>query len=388
MAASRTPRVVNVLLLGFGNVGRAFARMVLAKAADLRATTAAGGGLEIRMVGISTSSHGCIYNRDGAAVDLAACLALVEAAQQSSSSWRLPSSTSGSSESVDSTETLLRAAKQSVQDGELHLDAVLECITTPDYSTGEPALSYLMRAITELDCHAVTASKGPVLCGFQSLTAAATEHGKRFLYESSVMDGVPVFSFARAMMPGCAIITGCDGILNSTTNIILTEMEEKQCSFANALATAQRDGIAERNPSGDIDGHDAAIKIALLATVLLGAKNLTLAEVDISTAGIGAITLDDINAAASRGARLKVICSCSVGDEEGGSRADGIAVSASVKLVEIPRTDALSAIAGASSVVRLTFESLAPISIVSHDPLNVDTAFGLFNDLLTAVRRS
>ena len=176
--------------------------------------------------------------------------------------------------------------------------------------------------------------------------------------------------------------------MNSTTNIILTEMEEKQCSFANALATAQRDGIAERNPSGDIDGHDAAIKIALLATVLLGAKNLTLAEVDISTAGIGAITLDDINAAASRGARLKVICSCSVGDEEGGSRADGIAVSASVKLVEIPRTDALSAIAGASSVVRLTFESLAPISIVSHDPLNVDTAFGLFNDLLTAVRRS
>ena len=361
---AQEPRFINVLLLGFGNVGQAFAKMALEKAADLRGAA----GLEIRVLGISTGSHGCTFEA-GRAVDLAACLRLVEGAGEEGS-WRLPAG----SRPVDSTESLLQAAADAAaqSSGSLRVDAVLEAIPA-DYATGEPALSYLHRAIAALKCHVVTASKGPVLHGFRSLTAAAAAHGKRFLFESSVMDGVPVFSFVRAM-PG-ARVKGFDGILNSTTNIILTEMEEKQCSFADALATAQKDGIAERDPSGDIDGHDAAIKVAVLATVLLGAE-----KPDVATAGIGAVTLEDINAATSRGTRLKLVCSCARGDA-----GDTGGVSAKVELVELPRTDMLSGITGASSVVRVLFEELAPISIVSHDPLNADTAFGLYADLLTAV---
>jgi homoserine dehydrogenase len=357
-------RPINVLLLGFGNVGQAFARMALDKAAHLRSA-----GLEIRVLGVSTGSHGCTFDPTGA-VDLAACLRLVEEAGEAGS-WRLPAGP----RPVNSTDSLLQAAADAVQAGSLRVDAVLEAIPA-DYATGEPALSYLARAIAELKCHVVTASKGPVLHGFRSLTAAAEAQGKRFLFESSVMDGVPVFSFVRAM-PG-ARVKGFDGILNSTTNIILTEMEEKQCSFADALATAQRDGIAERDPSGDIDGHDAAIKVAVLATVLLGAENP-----QVATAGIGAVTLDDINAATSRGTRLKLVCSCTRSGGDGGDGASSVA--AKVELVELPRTSMLSGIAGASSVVRVLFEDLSPISIVSHDPLNADTAFGLFSDLLTAV---
>ena len=303
-AQPRAHRVVNILLLGFGNVGRAFAKMVLRKKSELSEAT---DGLEIRVIGISTGSHGFAYDVGG--VDLAACLALATA--DSSRDWQFASGEYGPQMDMSFTDEMLsRACEDTGLGMDLVIDAVLECITTPDHSTGEPALSYLMKATESLGCHIVTASKGPVLHGFRSLAKAAERQGKRFLFESSVMDGVPVFSFARAMMPGCAQILGFDGILNSTTNIVLTEMEATQCSYADALAKAQRDGIAEREPSLDIDGHDAAIKVAILATVLLGGgEPITLAEVDISAAGIGAVTLDDINAAARRGARLKVVCS-------------------------------------------------------------------------------
>lgn len=90
--------------------------------------------------------------------------------------------------------------------------------------------------------------------GYRALSTAAEARGRRFLFESSVMDGIPVFSLLRAMPQ--AKVCGFNGILNSTTNIILTEMEERQCAFEEALAKAQRDGIAERDPTDDIEGHE------------------------------------------------------------------------------------------------------------------------------------
>ena len=349
---------VNVLLLGFGNVGQAFASMILAEQAELNSK-----GIEIRVLGISTSSHGCTATWTGAGVDLPACLA----ASAEGGVWRLPDG----SVAVDSTEALLAAAAAARTTESVVVDAVIEAIPA-NYETGEPALSYLRTAIRDLECHAITASKGPVLHGYSDLTSAAEKFGKRFLFESSVMDGVPVFSFARAM-PAARII-GFEGILNSTTNIILTEMEERQCSFDEALAKAQREGIAERDPTGDVDGHDAAIKVAVLAAVLLeGGKP----GLSVKREGIARVTLDDIAAASERGGRLKLVCSC--------MRGEGGEIVAKVELKELPLADMLANIDGASSVVRLIFDGLAPISIVSHDPQNADTAYGVFADLLTAV---
>ncbi len=288
-------RQINVLLLGFGNVGQAFATMVLQKRAEL-----ARAGLEIVVKGISTGSHGATLESDSAAsVDLAACLQLC----REGGTWRLPEG----STPVETTECMLDAAASL----ELELDAVLEGIPA-NFATGEPALSYLRRSIVELKCHAITASKGPVLHGVKELEAAAEAVGKRFLFESSVMDGIPVFSFLRAM-PG-ATVRSFEGILNSTTNIILTEMEDRQCTFDAALKKAQDEGIAERDPSGDIDGHDAATKVAVLSAVVLGADGTTAASA-ISTAGIGHVTLDDINAAVKRRERLKLVCSCAKADD-------------------------------------------------------------------------
>jgi homoserine dehydrogenase len=167
-------RQISVLLLGFGNVGQAFATMVLQKREEL-----AAAGLEIIVKGISTGSHGTTLQTAAAGVDLAACLQLCSEGE----GWRLPEG----STPVASTEAMLDAAAAL----KLELDAVLEGVPA-NFETGEPALSYLRRAITELDCHAITASKGPVLHGVKELEVAAEAAGKRFLFESSVMDGQSV----------------------------------------------------------------------------------------------------------------------------------------------------------------------------------------------------
>lgn len=288
-------RQISVLLLGFGNVGQAFAGMVLQKRTEL-----ARSGLEIIVRGISTGSHGATLETvDGSGVDLAACLQIC----REGGSWRMPEG----STPVETTEAMLHAASLL----KLEIDAVLEGIPA-NFATGEPALSYLRRAIRELGCHAITASKGPVLHGVKELEATAEAAGRRFLFESSVMDGIPVFSFLRAMP--CVAVRSFEGILNSTTNIILTEMEDRQCTFDEALKKAQDEGIAERDPSGDIDGHDAATKVAVLSAVVLGAEGSAAASA-ISTASIGHVTLDDINAAVKRRERLKVICSCARADD-------------------------------------------------------------------------
>ena len=125
---------------------------------------------------------------------MAACLDRVKAGEDGGGdrAWRLPER----DVVVDSTEVMLDAAAAATAAGAWQVDAVLEAVPA-NFETGEPALSYLHRALTELGAHAITASKGPVLHGVASLTTAAEAAGKRFLFESSVMDGIPIFSLLR-----------------------------------------------------------------------------------------------------------------------------------------------------------------------------------------------
>ena len=116
--------------------------------------------------------------------------------------------------------------------------------------------------------HAVTANKGPVVHGYRELSELAAQRGRRFLFESAVMDGAPIFSLFRGPLPA-AELRGFNGILNSTTNLILERMEQGR-TFDEAVAYCQRAGLAETDPSADVDGWDAAIKVAALATVLMG----------------------------------------------------------------------------------------------------------------------
>ena len=140
--------------------------------------------------------------------------------------------------------------------------------TPVNYATGQPAVDYL-RAALEHGMHAVSANKGPVVHAYRELTALARSKGVNYYFESAVMDGAPIFSLFRETLPAVSL-RGFRGILNSTTNLILTRMEAGE-SFDQAVAYAQSIGIAETDPSGDVDGWDAAVKVAALATVLMDA---------------------------------------------------------------------------------------------------------------------
>ena len=118
----------------------------------------------------------------------------------------------------------------------------------------------------------MTANKGPAAFAFRTLAAAARRANRQFLFESAVMDGIPLFNLKRATLPALSV-KGFEGVVNSTTNHILTAMENGQ-RFEDALVAMQRAGIAEADASLDVDGWDAAAKTAALANVLLGA-NLT-----------------------------------------------------------------------------------------------------------------
>ena len=115
--------------------------------------------------------------------------------------------------------------------------------------------------------HAITANKGTVVHGYRELTALARSTGGKFLFESTVLGGSPVFSVFRECMPAAELLS-FRGVLNSTTNIILTRMERGE-TFDEAVRYCQSIGVAETDPSADVDGWDAAIKVAALVTVLM-----------------------------------------------------------------------------------------------------------------------
>ncbi|CAE7643225.1 hom [Symbiodinium necroappetens] len=250
-------------------------------------------------------------------------------------------------------------------------DAVLEAINA-SHSDGEPALTLLQSALSmSLPAHAITASKPPVAFGYRRLSELAATHGRRFLFESSVMDGVPVFSLLR-QLPG-ACVRRVSGILNSTTNLILTRMDSMGSSLEEALAFAQEQGIAERDPSDDLDGKDAAMKICCLSAV---AFRRDLDPAQVAKDSLRGITLSQVRAATARGKALKMVCEAELVDDE---------VRAAVSLRELPLTDPLCGLKGASAAVTVETDVLGPVTVTSTNPTTLDTAYGLLQDLLTAV---
>jgi homoserine dehydrogenase len=169
-------------------------------------------------------------------------------------------------------------------------DVVFE-LSSLNHHTGQPAIDNLRAALNH-GAHAITANKGPVVRGYHELRALAAEKGKRFLFESTVMDGVPIFSMFRENLP-LLEVKGFRGILNSTTNIILQEMETGS-SLDAAIRKAQDMGIAETDPSDDLDGWDATVKVAALCIVILGAS-MKLEEIDREV--IRSLKSDQVNAA-------------------------------------------------------------------------------------------
>jgi homoserine dehydrogenase len=202
----------------------------------------------------------------------------------------------------------------------------------------------------------------------------AEQMGVKFYFESTVMDGAPIFSLFRETLPA-ARIRSLRGVLNSTTNLILSRMEAGE-SFDEAVAYAQKIGIAETDPSGDIDGWDAAVKVAALTTVILG---IPWKPDQVDRRGIREITQAEIQKARLEGGRWKLVCS---------AVRDGDTALAKVSPEIVYPDSPMYGVEGTTSIVQFESDVLGLLSIIESDPSPHTTAYGLFADFLNAVRSS
>ncbi len=329
--------------LGFGNVGKALARLFLEKEAELRQRY----DLTVSTVGIATAHHGMAINPTG--IDLRQALAADDYSRLSA-----------------------QPAPHAMLDFIRSCPADVLFENSPvNYETGQPAVDHLRLAL-ERGMHALTANKGPVVHAYRELTDLARQQGRKFYFESTVMDGAPIFSLFRQALPG-ANLRRLHGVLNSTTNMMLTRMEQGD-SFEQAVAYCQQIGIAETDPSGDIDGWDAAVKVAALTTVLMG---VPLKPAQVERTGIRHLGPQQVTEARQQGKRWKLVCS----SEQVG---DGVQARVAPELVgpESP----MYGVQGTTSVVQFETDVLGLLSVVEADPGPHTTAYGLFADFLNAVR--
>jgi homoserine dehydrogenase len=243
--------------------------------------------------------------------------------------------------------------------------------TSLDVQTGQPAIDHLKAAL-EHGAHAITANKGPIVHAFRELTALAHDKKKRFLYESTVMDGVPIFSMFPLGLPA-AELRGFSGVLNSTTNVVLGEIERGR-SFDEAIKRAQAMGITETDPTNDLDGWDAAVKVAALAIVLMG-RPVRIEQVQRT--GIRELSEEKIRSARAAGMRYKLVCRAE-------RRGDGVECSVRPEL--LLAGDALANLEGSSSAIRFDLDVFG-LSIVEHNPGIEATGYGLLADFVRAVQQ-
>jgi homoserine dehydrogenase len=245
--------------------------------------------------------------------------------------------------------------------------------TSLNVENGQPAVDYI-RAGLEHGAHVITANKGPVVHAHRELRDLAAQQGKRFFFESTVMDGVPVFSFFDQLP--AVHIRGFHGILNSTTNVILSEMENG-LSFDEALKKAQAVGVAESDATHDIDGWDAAVKTAALITVLM---EVPIRLDQIERQGIRDLTANAVRNARRDGWPFKLVCRARrTGEGSAG-------VEASVKPEKVLCTQPMAKITGTSSYIYFETDIFPGLAITEQDPGLYATAYGLLADFVRALK--
>ena len=242
--------------------------------------------------------------------------------------------------------------------------------TSLNAQTGQPAIDHI-RAAFESEAHAVTANKGTVIHAFEELRDLAAKKGKRFLFESTVMDGAPIFSLFRNNLP-LVHLRGFHGILNSTTNVILTGMEDG-LSFDESLKKAQELGVAETDATDDIDGWDASVKVAALVRVLMG---IPLALNSVDRKGIRGLAVYTVRAARNAGTPYKLVCR---------AWRSGSGVKATVRPEQVPLTDPMAHVTGTSSAVYFETDIFPGLAITENNPGVETTAYGMLADFIRAV---
>ena len=353
---------LDLLLVGFGNVGRRFAALLEEKSVRLRGDY----DLSWRVVGIATKRHGTAYDARG--LDLVKALRLAEAGASLSA---LIGPESGRTIAPDATGLeLIRHATSEAKARRMPHLVVVET-TVLDIERGQPAMDHVMAALRG-GAHVVTANKGPVAFAGREILSTAEMARRRFLFEGAVMDGIPIFNLVRETLPAVDIL-GFRGVINTTTNFVLTAMEEGR-SFDQALAEMQSVGIAEADPSFDVDGWDAAAKTAALINVLMKGSAT---PHTIDRTGIRDVTSEQVLDAVLRGKRIRLVASA--------ERLDGRAVGR-VAPIELDASDPLANLGGLQNQIVLNTDLLGPIGIQQLSGGLLQTAYALLSDVVTIAR--
>lgn len=241
-------------------------------------------------------------------------------------------------------------------------------ITTLEPATGEPAISHI-RAAFARGIHVITANKGPLAHAYSALMQEAALRQCQFRFESTCMDGAPVFNMVRNCLPGVDI-SGFTGVLNSTSKVVIAAMRDGK-SMEDGIREAQRMGIAEADASYDIDGWDSAAKTATLANVLLHANRTPL---DVDRKGIGRLTPEKIEDLKTQG---KTVCLVSRAH-----RTPSGDIKMRVRAEVLPETDILASLQGTSNLLLLHTDLMGTVGTVAIAPGVEQTAYGLFSDLV------
>ncbi len=339
-------------LIGCGTVGRGLLEILTQKAASLKDAY----GFEAKVVAISDKILGSLLVPEG--VDIPALLKVLEGGGKIDDYFQgKPNPAKG----LDPLEMIERT----------EADIIAEMSYT-DIKTGEPATGYIRKAL-RLGKHVVTSNKGPAALFYAELKKAAQQAKVYFGIEGTVMSGTPVFNLARSGFAGNDF-REIKGILNGTTNFILSKMEEEGMEYAQALALAQKLGYAEADPTADVEGFDALAKIVILSNVLMGGEVKTS---DVAREGISKISRPDVEQAKKAGYRFKLIAQAK---KENGR------VTASVSPQKLPLSDPLTGVMGAQNALTFDLDLLGKVTIQGPGAGKIPTGYSILADILAAAR--
>lgn len=335
-------------LIGFGTVGQGFVEILRDRRERLRDRY----DLDIKIVAVSDLHKGSVYDPDG--LEPAELLdALARDGQLKTMSAAKPD--------LDALAAIT----------ETNAEVVAEMSYT-NLETGEPGLTHVMAAL-ERGKHVITTNKGPVALKFPELLELARDRGVHIGVEGTVMSGTPTLQLGMEALAGAGVYK-IQGILNGTTNYILGKMEEG-VNYTDALEEAQQKGYAEADPTGDVEGFDAAGKVVILANLVID-EPLTMK--DVARQGISALTLEDIRNAADEGERWKLI-----GELE--TTANGLR--AAVVPQRIPLNHPLASIGGATNAITYSTELLGDVTLIGPGAGKMETGYALVQDLLALHRK-
>lgn len=331
---------MRICIIGFGAVGQGVAKVVSMKRDKVKEKY----GLDMELVAV-TDSTGAALSKEGLDPDI-----LLETKRNTGKVSKYPEH--GVS-NISGLEVM----------NKVEYDCLVE-VTPTNIEDGEPARTHILTAF-RAGKDVVTSNKGPLALSYSKLIDEARSNGVQFKFEASVGGAMPILNFAHETLAGCDI-NSVFGILNGTTNFILSRMAKEGSSYEQTLNEAQQLGIAETNPAQDVDGIDAACKVVILANSILG-RDVSFKDVEIN--GISKITPEAISLAKKEGYLIKLI-----------GEASNEALEVSPRLV---REGSPFAVGGTLNVATLKTDLAEDVTVVGKGAGSVETASAILSDLIS-----